>query len=67
MTKFTRSEAEEKIEQLGGKASSSVSKKTSFVVAGENAGSKLTKANYLGITVLSEDEFLDMLNSAVEQ
>ncbi len=67
LTKFTRSEAEEKIEQLGGKASSSVSKKTSFVVAGENAGSKLTKANDLGITVLSEDEFLDMLNSAVEQ
>lgn len=67
LTKFTRSEAEEKIEQLGGKASSSVSKKTSFVVAGENAGSKLTKANDLGITVLSEDEFLDMINSAVEQ
>ena len=62
LTKFTRSEAEEKIEKLGGKASSSVSKKTTYVVAGENAGSKLKKANELGITVLTEDEFLQMLD-----
>ena len=67
LTKFTRSEAEEEIERLGGKASSSVSKKTSYVVAGENAGSKLTKANDLGIPVLSENEFLDMLKTADEQ
>jgi DNA ligase (NAD+) len=49
------------IESFGGKASSSVSKKTSYVVAGENAGSKLTKAQSLGIPVLSEDEFAGML------
>lgn len=66
LTKFTRSEAEEKIEALGGKASSSVSKKTSYVVAGEAAGSKLTKAQSLGITVLTEDEFLEMLSNAEE-
>lgn len=66
LVKFTRSEAEERIERLGGKASSSVSKKTSFVVAGENAGSKLTKANELGVLVLTEDEFLEMLNEAEE-
>ncbi len=64
LTKFTRQEAEEKIESLGGKASSSVSKKTSYVVAGESAGSKLKKANELGIPVLSEDEFLQMLEEA---
>lgn len=64
LTRFTRSEAEERIENLGGRASSSVSKKTSFVVAGENAGSKLTKANSLGIPVLTEDEFLKMLEEA---
>ncbi len=63
LTRFTRSEAEERIELLGGKASSSVSKKTSFVVAGESAGSKLTKANQLGIPVLTEDEFLEMLEN----
>ncbi len=64
LTKFTRSEAEERIERLGGKASSSVSKKTSYVVAGENAGSKLTKANVLGVPVITEDEFLKMLEDA---
>ena len=61
LTRFTREEAEEKIEAFGGKAGSSVSKKTSFVVAGENAGSKLRKANELGIPVLSEEEFLELL------
>lgn len=64
LTQFTRSEAEERIEKLGGKASSSVSKKTTYVVAGESAGSKLKKANELGIPVLTEEEFLQMLDEA---
>ena len=49
------------IEQRGGKASGSVSKKTTYVVAGENAGSKLRKAQELSIPVLTEEEFLSML------
>ncbi len=59
--KFTREEATEKIELLGGKASGSVSKKTSYVVVGENAGSKERKARELGIPILSEDEFVQLL------
>ncbi len=61
LEKFTRNDAKELIESLGGKVSGSVSKKTDFVVAGEEAGSKLTKANELGITVLTEDDFLNMV------
>lgn len=61
LSKFTREEATEKIELLGGKASGSVSKKTSFVVVGENAGSKERKARELGIPILSEDDFLEMI------
>ena len=61
LTKFTRDEATEKIELLGGKASGSVSRKTSFVVVGENAGSKERKARELGIPILTEDEFLEMI------
>lgn len=56
-----RSEASEIIESFGGKTSSSVSKKTTYVLAGEEAGSKLDKANSLGITVLSEEEFMGMI------
>lgn len=63
LSKFNREEATEKIELFGGKAAGSVSKKTSFVVAGENAGSKLRKAMELGIPILTEDEFLEMLQS----
>jgi len=58
---FKRDEAEAKIEAFGGKAAGSVSKKTTYVVAGENAGSKLKRANELGIPVLSEQDFLNML------
>ena len=56
-----RDEAKAMIEQRGGKVSGSVSKKTSYVVVGEEAGSKLTKANELGITVLTEEQFLQMI------
>ena len=58
---FSRKEAEEIIEKFGGKTSGSVSKKTSFVLAGEDSGSKLTKAKELGIRVITEDEFKDMI------
>ena len=61
LTKFTRDEATEKIELLGGKASGSVSKKTTYVVVGENAGSKERKARELGIPILSADDFLAMI------
>ena len=61
LTKFTRDEATEQIERFGGKASGSVSKKTSYVVVGENAGSKERKARELGIPILSEDEFFEMI------
>ena len=58
---YTREEASAIIEKYGGKASGSVSKKTSFVLAGENAGSKLAKAQELGIPVISEEEFSGMI------
>ena len=62
LSRFTREEAGEMIEQRGGKAASSVSKKTTYVVAGENAGSKLKKAQELQIPVLSEEEFLALMD-----
>ena len=62
LSKFTRNEASSIIEEFGGKTASSVSKKTTCVLAGEDAGSKLRKANELGIKVISEDEFAEMIN-----
>ncbi len=62
LSRFTRKEASEMIEARGGKTASSVSKKTTYVLAGDDAGSKLQKANELGITVLSEEEFLSMID-----
>ena len=59
---MTRSEAEALVRNLGGKASSSVSKSTYLVVAGENAGSKLDKAKEFGVTVMSEEEFMELVN-----
>ena len=61
LTAFTRDEAQALIESFGGKCAGSVSKKTGYVVAGEAAGSKLTKARELGIPVLTEEEFLALV------
>lgn len=61
LSRFTRDEATEYIEHFGGKASGSVSKKTTYVVVGENAGSKERKARELGISILSEEQFWDMI------
>jgi len=63
LTTMTRRDAEELVEHRGGKASGSVSKKTSYVVAGEAAGSKLAKARELGVTVLTEQEFRQMITN----
>lgn len=57
---FTRDEAADLIEKFGGKVSGSVSKKTHYVLAGEEAGSKLTKAQELGVQIISEQEFLEL-------
>ena len=62
---MTRDDASEKIRQMGGKTSSSVSKNTSYVIAGENAGSKLDKAQKLGVIILSEEDFLNMIKGKV--
>lgn len=61
LQKFTRKEAEDLIEKFGGKTSSSVSKKTNYVLAGEDAGSKLTKAQSLGVNIISEEEFENLI------
>lgn len=61
LSKYTRDEASAIIESYGGKSSGSVSKKTSYVLAGENAGSKLQKAETLGIKIISEDEFAELI------
>ncbi|HAQ63274.1 MAG TPA: DNA ligase (NAD(+)) LigA, partial [Ruminococcaceae bacterium] len=61
LSQYTRTEASEIIENYGGKTASSVSKKTDYVLAGEAAGSKLTKAQQLGVRIISEAEFADMI------
>jgi DNA ligase (NAD+) len=61
LTRFTRKQAQEMVEQMGGRAAGSVSKKTDYVVAGEEAGSKLEKARELGVRVLTEEAFLQMM------
>ena len=61
LEKYSRDEASEIIEKFGGKTSGTVSKKTTYVLAGEAAGSKLTKAQELGIKIISEQEFEDMI------
>ena len=61
LEKYSREEASNIIEKFGGKTSSSVSKKTSYVLAGEDAGSKLTKAQSLGVTIITEAEFEEMI------
>ena len=60
LEKYSREEASNIIEKFGGKTSSSVSKKTSYVLAGEDAGSKLTKAQSLGVQIITEEEFEKM-------
>ena len=61
LEKFTRKDAEDLIEKFGGKTSGSVSKKTDYVLAGEDAGSKLTKAQSLGVTIISEEKFEELM------
>lgn len=65
LEKYTRDEASEIIEKFGGKTSGSVSKKTTYVLAGEEAGSKLTKAESLGIKIITEAEFEEMIGTNV--
>ncbi|MBQ6775223.1 MAG: NAD-dependent DNA ligase LigA, partial [Synergistaceae bacterium] len=63
LTSMTREEAGERVKALGGKVSNSVSSKTGCVVAGDKAGSKLAKAEKLGVEILSEEDFLKMIAS----
>ncbi|HPJ01139.1 MAG TPA: NAD-dependent DNA ligase LigA, partial [Enterococcus sp.] len=64
LTTYTRQDAKEKIENLGGKVTGSVSKKTDIVVAGEEAGSKLTKAESLGVTVWNEAQMIEAIEGS---
>jgi DNA ligase (NAD+) len=66
LSEMTREEAQERILALGGKVSGSVSKKTDYVIAGADAGSKLRKAQDLGVAVLSETQFLELLKKSAE-
>ena len=62
LEKYTRGEASDIIEKFGGKVSGSVSKKTNYLLAGEEAGSKLTKAQSLGVAIITEDQFVEMIS-----
>jgi DNA ligase (NAD+) len=64
LTAMTRSEAKARAESLGAKVASSVSKKTDYVIIGADAGSKATKAKELGLTILSEDEWLNLVGKS---
>lgn len=64
LEKFTRDEAKQMIQQKGGKVTGSVSKNTSYLVVGENAGSKLDKAEKFGVKILTEDDFLSLIKSS---
>lgn len=64
LSKFSREDASDRITNLGGKVTGSVSGKTDYLIAGENAGSKLTKAEKLGVNILKEEEFLKQINKA---
>jgi DNA ligase (NAD+) len=65
LERFTRDQASERVRRAGGQTSSSVTQKTDYVVAGPGAGSKLEKAQQLGVTVLTEEEFLELLEGQV--
>jgi DNA ligase (NAD+) len=65
LVKYKRHEIEQLILQLGGRAASSVSRSTDYVVAGENAGSKLDKAKQLNVPVLTEDQFQQLIRGAI--
>jgi DNA ligase (NAD+) len=67
LSAMSRDEAKEGIEARGGKVTGSVSKKTDFVVAGAEAGSKLDRAKELGVTVLDEQQFLQLLGAQIQQ
>ncbi|MBR5998621.1 MAG: NAD-dependent DNA ligase LigA, partial [Deltaproteobacteria bacterium] len=67
LTRMTRPEAEELVRAHGGRAAGTVSKKTSYVVAGSDAGSKLEKAHALGLVILDEAQFMEMLEQAKRQ
>ena len=66
LSNYSREEASEIVSNMGGKVTSSVSSKTDFLICGENAGSKLTKAEKLGIKILRDKEFMNMIKSGTK-